>query len=203
MDASENRSIEQDTFENSRFQWTAETTKLLIQEVRDNISIINKKNYMQKKVWKCIASSFHRRGYNITDEQCSTKWKNLKQKYRHVRDMNNETGRARETWEYFDIIDEFLNTRPEVSPLSIASSSQGFRMRSPLTDNMQCNDENDSAVPNTSYGVTRNVRRREKHTGSTLTEKLYKQREAHHKKNLEMQERFLTLLEKYVQKDNE
>lgn len=77
---------------------------------------------MQKRVWKEIANSFHEKGYNITDDQCCTKWKNLKQKYRNVRDSNKETGRSATTWEYFDMIDEFLNTRPEVSPLSIASS---------------------------------------------------------------------------------
>ncbi|KAM0734078.1 hypothetical protein ACS0PU_012443 [Formica fusca] len=158
---------------------------------------------MQKKMWKSIASNFHKRGYNITDEQCSTKWKNLKQNYKHVRDINNETGRAPETWEYFDITDEFLNTRPEVSPVSIASSTHKFRIRerSPHTNIVECNDEN--AVPNTFYGVTRNVRKRKTHSdGSTLSERLYKQREEHHKKNIEMQEKFLTLFEKYLQRDN-
>lgn len=187
---------------NCRFQWNAETTKLLIQEVKDKISLINKKNYMQKKVWKSIASNFHKRGYNITDEQCSTKWKNLKQKYKHVRDINNETGQSPETWEYFDMIDEFLNTRPEILPVSIASSTGGFRIRERSPTNiMECNDEN--AVPNTSYGITRNVRKRKTSSDrSTLAEILYKQKEEHHKKNIEMQERFLTLFEKYLRRDN-
>lgn len=106
-------------------------------------------------VWKDIASNFHERGYNISDEQCLTKWKNLKQKYKHVRNNNNETGRAALTWEYFDMIDEFLNSRPEISPVSIASSTHGFRIRkqSSYTDFEECNNENNSAIPNVFYGV--------------------------------------------------
>lgn len=66
---------------------------------------------------------------------------------------------------------------------------------------MECNDEN--AVPNTSYGITRNVRKRKASSDrSTLAEVLYKQKEEHHKKNIEMQERFLTLFEKYLRRDN-
>ncbi|XP_018360007.1 PREDICTED: trihelix transcription factor GT-3a-like [Trachymyrmex cornetzi] len=155
---------------------------------------------MQKRVWKEVASNFHEKGYNITDEQCSTKWKNLKQKYKHVRDNNNETGRAAQTWEYFDMIDEFLHTRPEILPVSVASSTHGFRVRekSLCTDYEERNDENDPAVSNTSYGVIRNVRKRQKCDSSALLEQLYKQREDHHKNNIEMQKKFLTLFANYM-----
>ncbi|XP_018402041.1 PREDICTED: trihelix transcription factor GTL1-like [Cyphomyrmex costatus] len=146
---------------------------------------------MQKRVWKDIASNFHEKGYNITDEQCLTKWKNLKQKYKHVRENNNETGRAAQTWEYFNMIDEFLHTRPEILPVSVASSTHGFRIRerSPCTDYEEYNNENDPAVSNTSYGIIRNVRKRQKrHT--TILEQLFKQREEHHKKNVECKRNF-------------
>lgn len=158
---------------------------------------------MQKKIWKDISSNFYKKGYDITDDQCSTKWKNLKQKYKQVRDNNNGTGRATDRWVYFDAIDDFLNTRPEVLPLSIASSSRGFKVRerSPHTDSEECNNENDSSTSNASYDAIRNVNKHKVRTRSTLMVQLYKQREDHHKKNIEMQERFLSLFEKYIDRD--
>jgi len=73
-------------------------------------------------------SNFKKRNYNVTDEQCSVKWKNLKQKYKSVCDANNETGSAKVSWKYFNLIDEFMNTTPEVTPLSLASNTRGFRL---------------------------------------------------------------------------
>ncbi|XP_018308770.1 uncharacterized protein [Mycetomoellerius zeteki] len=109
------------------------------------MALLDKKNCMRKRIWRIIANKFNQRGYNITEEQCDVKWKNLKQKYRSIRDRNNQTGTARECWEYFDIIDDFINIKPEVAPASIASSSHGFRIRqsSPHTDQSEDpNDEN-------------------------------------------------------------
>lgn len=106
---------------------------------------------MQKKVWKRIANKFNERGYNITEEQCNIKWKNLKRKYKSVRDLRNQTGSARQSWEYFNIIDDFINTRPEVAPVSIASSSHGFRVRQsspPTEQSEETTDENNSAAVN-------------------------------------------------------
>ncbi|KYN29665.1 hypothetical protein ALC57_00928 [Trachymyrmex cornetzi] len=132
------------------------------------MALLDEKNYMQKRVWRIIANKFNERGYNITEEQCNVKWKNLKQKYRSIRDRNNQTGTARECWEYFDMIDDFINIKPEVA--SIASSSHGFRIRqvSPSTDQSEDPiDENNSAAVNTSYGRIRNRRQRLASNGST------------------------------------
>lgn len=150
-------------------------TKLLIEEIRQHISLLQKKNSMQKKIWKEIASNFKKRSYNVTDEQCSVKWKNLKQKYKSVRDANNETGSAKVSWEYFDLIDEFMNTAPEVTPLSLASNTHGFRLHKEnvcIRENSEFNNEN--TVSNTTSIIstsstsstssisddTRNIRKR-------------------------------------------
>lgn len=90
-----------------------------------------------------------KRGYNVTDEQCSVKWKNLKQKYKSVRDANNETSSAKVSWEYFDLIDEFMNTTLEVTP-SLASNTRGFRLHKEnvcIRKNSESNDKN--TVPDT------------------------------------------------------
>ncbi|EZA53606.1 uncharacterized protein LOC113563384 [Ooceraea biroi] len=179
-------------------------TKLLIEEIREHISLLNKKNSMQKKIWKEIASNLKKRGYNITDEQYSVKWKNLKQKYKSVRNANNETDSATVSWVYFDLIEELMKTTPEVTPVSLASNIRGFRVHKENVSTREHSESNDgNAVPSTSYGTTRNVRKRTRE-GNELAyyEKLYKQREMHHKDNIEMQNRFLTVL-KEIYKDDQ
>jgi len=159
---------------------------------------------MQKKVWKRIANKFNERGYNVTEEQCCVKWKNLKRKYISVRDLNNKTGGATQIWEYFNLIDEFVNTKPEVAPVSIASNTHGFRIRqlSPITQTDESTDENNSAVnTSNSYDIRRNRKRRQSHEPQWV-QTLCKQREAHHKENIKIKKKFLTLFEKYLQKDN-
>lgn len=154
---------------------------------------------MQKTIWRKIANIFHENGYNITEEQCNIKWRNLKRRYKNVRDRNNQTGKGTEHWEYFDVIEEFINTRPEIEPLSVASSTHGFRTQSGIQQIEETTDENDSAAINTSGNMKRNIRKRRK-TGDDWTQKLYEQKETHHKESIKRQDRFLTLFEKYMQR---
>lgn len=157
---------------------------------------------MQRTVWRKIADTFHKKGYYITEEQCNVKWRNLKRRYKNVRDLNNRTGRGTEQWEYFDVIEEFIHTRPEIAPLSIISSTHGFRTQSsPHFEQIENSDENNSAAINTSGNMKRNIRKRRRN--SEWAQKLYEQKEAHHKENIGMQERFLTLFEQQMQKNKE
>lgn len=160
---------------------------------------------MQKRVQKEIASNLKKRGYNVTDEQCSVKWKNLKQKYKSVRDANNETGRATTVWDYFDLIDELMKNTPEVTPLSLASNTRGFRVHKEnlCTQENSDSNENEKPVPNTSRDTTRNIRkrRRQENNKSEVYEKLYEQKERHHKNNIEMQKRFLALMKEIYTND--
>lgn len=182
----EENDIEQTQFENYRYQWNNQTTKFLIEEVRNNIKLLNNKNYMQKRIWKSIANKFNERGYNVTEEQCCVKWKNLKRKYICVRDLNNQTDGATQTWEYFKIIDDFINIKPEVAALSIASSTHGFRIRqsTPTEQIEESTDENNSAVVNTSPDIGRPIRKRQQSDKSKWIKALCKQIEAHHEENM-------------------
>ncbi|KAM0727909.1 hypothetical protein ACS0PU_005378 [Formica fusca] len=130
--------IEQTELENCRYQWTSQTTKLLIEEVKNHIMLLNNKNFLQKKVWKRKANKFTERGYNVTEDQCCVKWKNLKRKYITVRDLNNQTGGATQT-------------------------THGFRMRQSTPSIEQIResaDENNSATINTSCDIRCNIRKR-------------------------------------------
>ncbi|XP_039307952.1 uncharacterized protein LOC120358287 [Solenopsis invicta] len=185
---------------NYKYQWNVQTTKLLIEEVRSNFGLLNNKNYMQKNIWKKIANNFKEKGHNITEEQCSVKWKNFKQKYKSVRDLNNQTGRAKESWEYYDLIDDFINNKPEITPTSLASSTHGFRIhQSTLTEESA---ENNSSVLSTSSDTRCNIRKRRRNDEPSWVKALCEQRRVHHEENIQIQTKFLKLFEKYVEKEN-
>lgn len=160
---------------------------------------------MQKKVWKEIASNLKKRGYNVTDEHCSIKWKNLKQKYKSVRDANNETGTATTTWIYFNLINELMKNTPEATPLSLASNTRGFRLHKKTVCTRENSDsnENETVVSSTSHDTVHNIRKRQRQENNELQcyKKLYEQREAHHKDNIEMQNRFLTVIKEIYKTD--
>ncbi|GAB1868675.1 hypothetical protein CAJAP_09754 [Camponotus japonicus] len=63
MDTNEEVMFEQDQSENCRYQWTNQMAKLLIEEIRQHISLLQKKNSVQKRIWKEIASNFKKRNY--------------------------------------------------------------------------------------------------------------------------------------------
>lgn len=135
-----------------------------------------------------------------------------------MRDANNETGSAKVSWEYFDLIDEFMNTIPEVTPLSLASNTRGFRLPKEnvcIRENNESNDEN--TVPNTtstfvsttssfstsSSSSSSKFRKRAKKNDLAYYEQLYEQREKHHRENIEIQNRFLTLLKDIYNNDQQ
>ncbi|XP_066602754.1 uncharacterized protein [Prorops nasuta] len=98
----------------TRHSWTSQSTKLLLENLHKHKTTIHDKNQLQKKFWDEIAADLVNKGYLVNWEQFSTKWRNLKKKYKHIKDNSNRTGAgSRENWEHFEIIDEIMYTMPE------------------------------------------------------------------------------------------
>lgn len=72
-----------------------------------------------------------------------------------------------------------MKTTSEVTPVSLASNTRGFRLHKEnacIRENNESNDEN--KVLDTSYDTTRNIRKRTRNEKElAYYEKLYKQRE--------------------------
>ncbi|EZA47333.1 hypothetical protein X777_16384 [Ooceraea biroi] len=83
---------------------------------------------------------------------------------------------------------DILSKNPEVTPLSIASSTRSFEV-------LNNEEENEENVTSTNILKNRPIRRRKSQTPSWIAE-LTEQREKHHQKNYEQRERLLALLEK-------
>ncbi|XP_024890524.1 uncharacterized protein LOC112466587 [Temnothorax curvispinosus] len=127
---------------------------------------------LNKQAWKTIAAVINTHGYNLTAENCCIKWTGMKKRYKTLKDANNRTGAAKETWEYFDIIDDMLRKNPEITPLSIASSTRGFRVNVNTsesidlsTEHTEENEENEESLeatnrPRAGYENTNVIRLR-------------------------------------------
>ncbi|XP_066596301.1 uncharacterized protein [Prorops nasuta] len=171
-----------------KFNWNYDQTKLLIDEVQKKWKQLNKKNCFSKKIWREISDNFKKQGYSVSDEQCSIKWKNLKQKFKSIKAHNSQTGANRKDWVYLDYLEDILNPMPEVTPISLASSSKGFRLSS-----TGCNEDNEIENACCSVPLNRYIKKRERNEKITLKD-IFIQKEEHHRENMRMKEKFYKLL---------
>lgn len=201
-------------------------TTLLLSEIENNE--INFNSQPHKIIWKRICTTINEFGYNVTPDQCCSKWRSLKRKYKQIKDNNNHTGAANQRWVHFNNIDNILKKKPEINPVSLASNIGGFRIRNvvpnvvpnvipPVVDSddeslineligpddgneMQ---ENASAMfPMNGGGVDRFTRtpvhRRRSRSEPYWAQALREQRERHHKENMSQKERFLSVVEELL-----
>ena len=62
-------------------------------------------------------------GYDQSGVQCRDKIKKLKGEYKKIKDSNNETGRNRKTWTFYDPMNEILRNKPVTRPAVVIDSS--------------------------------------------------------------------------------
>ena len=77
-----------------------------------------------KHVYERLASEMDEAGYNRSWTQCRDKLKKLKGDYKKVKDHNDETGRGRKTWKFFESMDSILGTKPAFQPETIIDTLQ-------------------------------------------------------------------------------
>lgn len=183
-------------------------TTLLLSEIKEHERQFNIQPH--KRIWKEICSTINSIGYNITPDQCCSKWKSLKRKYTQIKDNNNRTGAANQRWIHFEMVDNILKTRPEIEPLSLASSTSGFRIRNIPAESGNSsmdNAENDEFQIEASSNNRRTIgqlqvtsARRRSRVEPYWAEALRKQRERHHRQNVVLLERFLSFCGQLLQK---
>ena len=57
-------------------------------------------------------------GFERTATQCRDKIKKLKSEYQKVKDHNNETGRNRKKWKFYDALNDVLGNRPTTTTIN-------------------------------------------------------------------------------------
>lgn len=109
--------------------WTDESTKMLMQLYKAYEKQFE--NSIKKYAWKKIAAELsNKMGQTYSAQQCDTKFKLLKNMYKHVKDHNQQSGNNRKNWKFFDMMDEILFSRPEITPKATCSSESGLIIHS-------------------------------------------------------------------------
>ena len=111
------------TNRNRGSNWTDAETSYLLELWRDNFPTSKKSN---RTVWDAIAkklNSIFKDNKGIpsyrTGTQCKARIKYLQAKYKRVKDHNSRSGNNRESFEYYDEMDEVLGSKPNITPKEV------------------------------------------------------------------------------------
>ncbi|KAK5647827.1 hypothetical protein RI129_002719 [Pyrocoelia pectoralis] len=74
-------------------------------------------------LWTKISKEINKHGYSVTEEMCDRKFRNLKGTFKTIKDTKRKTGRGRQTWEFFDVMDEIFLSDATINPPHLISST--------------------------------------------------------------------------------
>lgn len=139
-----------------------------------------------------------------TAAQCQIKWKTLLRSYKNHKDNTKQTGRGQSRFLFFDEMEDLLGSKPSTSCNHVVESSQ-------LEENIEVNVPQSEEVQDTEVctHVSENVDEQKpqpkKRKTQTITERYvmlkkveYEKKEARHRERLEVENKKVSLLEKYV-----
>ncbi|XP_030757585.1 uncharacterized protein LOC115883360 [Sitophilus oryzae] len=173
-------------------RWSDSEIKLLLENYRNNIVKLKDKKFRSKSIYSEIAKNFPR----FTEAQVETKLKNLKKTYKVILDNSKSTGRGKITWSHFDQMHDIFGSDPENKPISIASSSSGFKICKKRENNSEDTDDETELMET--------PKRKKTKTESTEPEWFNKFREEmkeRHNERMALETQFLTLFKAMVDKN--
>lgn len=176
-------------------RWTDNETKQLIELYHKNIEKFQEKKFKPKAIFAEIAKTFPR--FNC--DQVETKMKNLKKTYKSIYDNNKATGRGTIKWPYYNSMNEIFGQKPENEPLSIASSSLGFKKSLAIEQSTSGSDDVQSSETVTS------ARKRKCSPKSSEPEWFRQHRKDiadRHNEKMDLQREFLSTFKEWVKKSN-
>lgn len=117
-----------------RKDWSFEDTEIFINIVGDLYGELT--TQVKAKVFEKIAERFND-ALEITTmspQLCSNKWKSLIRTYKNVKQSNGLSGNGRKTWQYYELMDKFLCTSPDICSVAPCSSDSAVVPRSTSFD---------------------------------------------------------------------
>lgn len=169
--------------ENNEKLWSHENILFLIQEMKDNYLQFN--TGYKKPFWQKVSKKFKTElNRDINGLQCQTKWKELLKKYKAVVAQNKSSGNQRETWVYFESINEVMHNKPEITPVATCSNLTGLINNKSPGSSFTADDDSDNE--NSSF-----VKKRRLKVSSA---------EKRHKDKMARFDKFNQLFEKFIDK---
>ncbi|KAL2096810.1 hypothetical protein ACEWY4_006017 [Coilia grayii] len=105
---------------------TPEETRRLIRFRAENEQRFMKSKAAAKQLWETLVKDLGLQG-TITSQQASTKWENLKKKYKELKTPKTGSGTdagetTASTWQFFEEMHEVLGSRPSIDPPVVVAS---------------------------------------------------------------------------------
>ncbi|CAG9825745.1 unnamed protein product [Phaedon cochleariae] len=144
--------------------------------------------HSHKKSWEEISQILEKEGYTATGPQCASKLRSLKITYKSIKDHNNKSGNDKRTWPFYEIMDEIFSKKAWCAPVAVASSS-GISTKSASESEYTSLKES----PKTPVAKLLAKRLGQK-------EDQEEARNKRHREKMEMDQKFLDILEKLVEK---
>ncbi|XP_036143148.1 uncharacterized protein LOC105839115 isoform X3 [Monomorium pharaonis] len=171
------------------FRWSREAILLLLEEYRQREQNMSSGKISHKKAWEQIAQTLQSKGYMVTARQCNTRVNTMKRTYKTIKDHNKKSGNDKRSWQYYDVMENFLGEKPYMVPLSTISST-GEVTEKPANI--------DSAFIKSSIAtVSGKSACKRKHAENEEREK---ERERRHREKMEIKEKLLEKLDKIIEK---
>ncbi|KAF5289461.1 hypothetical protein FQR65_LT11834 [Abscondita terminalis] len=177
-------------------EWTSAAINLLIEKFRTYKLQLEKKNSIKKHIWKKIANEMQEFEYTYTWDQLQNKWKSMLRTYKSIKDHNNQSGRNRKNWDYFNKMDELLYGHPAIDPPILIHN--GIQIKK-IDDESTSKSETVSTPESSRASTPDKPRKRKAPTDiSDMLTSLMQQNEKQHEENLKEKRRFNDLLETLI-----
>ncbi|KAJ4925116.1 hypothetical protein JOQ06_017853 [Pogonophryne albipinna] len=205
--------------ETTSYKWTVVKTKALIALRMEKDDLFCKKRNAAKEAWESIIKELDL-GQHVSHKQASKKWENLKKKYKELKRPRTGTGTGQgeetpATWPFFMAMDEPIGARPSISPPVLVASAlanptivfdpEAASCSSSLPPPPNVADDPDPSPPSSlsEAGTTQQPPPKKRKGAKGVLECLERKAEKEderHRELMQQSEKFLTLLEKMVDK---
>lgn len=97
----------------------------------------------QRQSWRKVAEELKAKGYKYSEDDCSKKFRSLRARYKTVKERNKQTGNSRQSWRYFDAMEEMFAGDTAVLPTHVVSSMRPEPVPAPdeTADTSQISEE--------------------------------------------------------------
>lgn len=112
----------EETIEPTNSCWSREAIHLLISLYQIHEEALENPSNKKKHIWKIITETMQAKGYCFKQSTVESKWRNLLQSHKDVRNNNSKSGKKRKTFQYFDNIEEIVAKRHDINPVFLAGS---------------------------------------------------------------------------------
>lgn len=109
--------------------WTTNSIKIFIGLCKRHDKDLE--SGIKKILWTKIANEMSRTfKLKFTMQQVDTKFKGLKNMYKKVKKHNDQSGNSKKEWEFYDLMDGIMFSKPEICARATCSSISGLTINS-------------------------------------------------------------------------